>query len=111
MDRLQDIDPLETREWVDSLDSVLELEGAERAHFILEQLVVVEEAGRGRDSGDDTDAVLGRGGHQIAARILLEQVVDGLDRSDVARRDCAEPFVTPTDRRPEGDPVMPDLAL
>src|SRR3954465_10187351 len=39
MERLQDIDPLETREWVDSLDAVLELEGPERAHFILEQLV------------------------------------------------------------------------
>src|SRR5881392_1641268 len=39
MDRLQDVDPLETREWVDSLDSVLEIEGPERAHFILEQLV------------------------------------------------------------------------
>jgi len=25
MDRLQDIDPLETREWVDSLDAVLEI--------------------------------------------------------------------------------------
>jgi pyruvate dehydrogenase E1 component len=39
MDRLQDIDPLETREWVDSLDSVLDVEGPERAHFLLEQLV------------------------------------------------------------------------
>src|SRR5436305_14337909 len=39
MERLQDIDPLETREWVDSLDAVLELEGPDRAHFILEQLV------------------------------------------------------------------------
>ncbi|APV51726.1 pyruvate dehydrogenase (acetyl-transferring), homodimeric type [Betaproteobacteria bacterium GR16-43] len=39
MDRLQDVDPLETREWVDSLDSVLEFEGPERAHFLLEQLV------------------------------------------------------------------------
>ncbi|MGZ5033848.1 MAG: pyruvate dehydrogenase (acetyl-transferring), homodimeric type, partial [Usitatibacter sp.] len=38
MDRLQDIDPLETREWVDSLDA-LEVEGPERAHYILEQLV------------------------------------------------------------------------
>jgi pyruvate dehydrogenase E1 component len=27
MDRLQDVDPLETREWVDSLDSVIEVEG------------------------------------------------------------------------------------
>jgi pyruvate dehydrogenase E1 component len=39
MDRLHDIDPLETREWVDSLEAVLEIEGPERAHFILEQLV------------------------------------------------------------------------
>src|SRR5258708_29871596 len=39
MDRLQDADPLETREWVDSLEAVLEIEGPERAHFLLEQLV------------------------------------------------------------------------
>src|SRR5262245_48595813 len=39
MERLQDIDPLETREWVDSLEAVLEIEGPERAHFILDQLV------------------------------------------------------------------------
>jgi pyruvate dehydrogenase E1 component len=39
MDRLQDVDPQETREWVDSLDSVLEIEGPERAHFLLESLV------------------------------------------------------------------------
>ncbi|QJR14565.1 pyruvate dehydrogenase (acetyl-transferring), homodimeric type [Usitatibacter palustris] len=39
MDRLQDVDPLETREWVDSLDAVLEIEGPQRAHFLLEQLV------------------------------------------------------------------------
>ncbi len=39
MDRLQDADPLETREWVDALEAVLEIEGPERAHFLLEQLV------------------------------------------------------------------------
>ncbi|MGE0357539.1 MAG: pyruvate dehydrogenase (acetyl-transferring), homodimeric type [Burkholderiales bacterium] len=39
MDRLQDIDPLETREWVDSLEAVLAAEGPERAHFILECLI------------------------------------------------------------------------
>jgi pyruvate dehydrogenase E1 component len=39
MDRLQDIDPLETREWVDALEAILEIEGPERAHYILEQLV------------------------------------------------------------------------
>ncbi|HEY3487150.1 MAG TPA: pyruvate dehydrogenase (acetyl-transferring), homodimeric type [Gammaproteobacteria bacterium] len=35
----QDTDPQETREWLDALDSMLELEGSERAHFILEQLI------------------------------------------------------------------------
>ena len=39
MDRLQDVDPLETREWVEALDAVLEIEGPDRAHFLLEQLV------------------------------------------------------------------------
>jgi pyruvate dehydrogenase E1 component len=34
-----DIDALETREWLDALDGVLEAEGPERAHFLLEQLV------------------------------------------------------------------------
>ena len=39
MDRLQDADPLETREWVDALEAVLAIEGPERAHFLLERLV------------------------------------------------------------------------
>lgn len=34
-----DIDPIETQEWLDALSSVLENEGSERAHFILENLV------------------------------------------------------------------------
>ncbi|MFQ6021905.1 MAG: pyruvate dehydrogenase (acetyl-transferring), homodimeric type [Acidiferrobacterales bacterium] len=37
--KVQDIDPLETREWLDALEAVLEHEGIERAHFLLEQLV------------------------------------------------------------------------
>lgn len=35
----QDIDPQETKEWLDSLESVLEEEGVERAHFLLESLI------------------------------------------------------------------------
>jgi pyruvate dehydrogenase E1 component len=35
----QDNDPQETREWLDSLDSVLDAEGPERAHYLLEQLI------------------------------------------------------------------------
>ncbi|MDJ0839652.1 MAG: pyruvate dehydrogenase (acetyl-transferring), homodimeric type [Acidobacteriota bacterium] len=34
-----DIDPQETREWVDALQAVLEREGPERAHFLLETLI------------------------------------------------------------------------
>ncbi|OAJ72034.1 pyruvate dehydrogenase (acetyl-transferring), homodimeric type [Methylobacillus sp. MM3] len=34
-----DIDPQETQEWLDAIDAVLEQEGTERAHFLLEQLI------------------------------------------------------------------------
>jgi pyruvate dehydrogenase E1 component, homodimeric type len=34
----EDIDPTETAEWLDALDSVIENEGYERAHFLLEML-------------------------------------------------------------------------
>ncbi|WP_455201211.1 pyruvate dehydrogenase (acetyl-transferring), homodimeric type [Kaarinaea lacus] len=36
---LQDIDALETHEWVEALEAVIENEGVERAHFLLEQLI------------------------------------------------------------------------
>jgi pyruvate dehydrogenase E1 component len=35
----KDIDPQETQEWIESLDSVLEREGPYRAHFLLEKLI------------------------------------------------------------------------
>jgi pyruvate dehydrogenase E1 component len=34
-----DIDPAETQEWLESIDSVLRVEGPERAHFLLERLI------------------------------------------------------------------------
>ncbi len=34
-----DIDPAETREWIESVDSVLEFEGTDRLRFLLEQMV------------------------------------------------------------------------
>ncbi|MDO1508911.1 MULTISPECIES: pyruvate dehydrogenase (acetyl-transferring), homodimeric type [unclassified Neisseria] len=37
--QIQDVDPIETQEWLDALSSVLESEGTERAHYLLEQLV------------------------------------------------------------------------
>ncbi len=36
---LHDIDPVETREWSEALESVLEREGPERAHFIIETMI------------------------------------------------------------------------
>jgi len=36
---LQDIDTLETHEWVEALEAVIENEGVQRAHFLLEQLI------------------------------------------------------------------------
>jgi pyruvate dehydrogenase E1 component len=37
----EDVDPMETKEWIEALQSVLEIEGSERAHFLIEQLVAV----------------------------------------------------------------------
>jgi len=37
--RIEDKDPIETREWLDSIDSVIAQHGPERAHFILNQMV------------------------------------------------------------------------
>lgn len=39
MAALPDIDPQETQEWLEALDGVLEVEGPQRAHFILEKLI------------------------------------------------------------------------
>ena len=36
-----DIDPAETREWIEALQAVLEHDGSERVHFLIEQLVAV----------------------------------------------------------------------
>ena len=37
--RFDDIDPTETREWLESIDSVLGQHGPERAHFLLNQMI------------------------------------------------------------------------
>ncbi len=38
-EKIIDIDPQETQEWLEALDSVLAQEGIERAHYLLEQLI------------------------------------------------------------------------
>ncbi|HYN76417.1 MAG TPA: pyruvate dehydrogenase (acetyl-transferring), homodimeric type [Lamprocystis sp. (in: g-proteobacteria)] len=39
MNNTPDIDPQETQEWLDALEGVLDQEGVERAHFLLERLI------------------------------------------------------------------------
>ncbi len=39
MDRIPDVDPLETREWLDALAGVIEVEGSPRAEFLLAELM------------------------------------------------------------------------
>jgi pyruvate dehydrogenase E1 component len=39
MDRPADIDPEETREWLDALDAVIDAEGVDRGHYLLENLL------------------------------------------------------------------------
>ena len=39
VDKPSDVDPIETREWLEALEGVLEVEGEERLHFLLEQLL------------------------------------------------------------------------
>ena len=36
--RRQDIDPEETRDWLDAIEAVLEHDGPERAQFLIERL-------------------------------------------------------------------------
>lgn len=44
----EDVDPIETQEWIDALKAVMENEGKERAHFLIEKLVTAA-----RQSGAD----------------------------------------------------------
>ena len=39
METLQDLDPEETGEWLDSLEAVIDAEGVDRAHFLLKNLI------------------------------------------------------------------------
>ena len=37
--QLEDVNPLETKEWMEALEAVIDEEGVERAHFLLEKLI------------------------------------------------------------------------
>ncbi len=52
----QDIDPTETREWMDSLEAVLHHDGTPRAHFLLEKMVDTTRRAGGHLPFDPTTA-------------------------------------------------------
>ncbi|NQY95453.1 MAG: pyruvate dehydrogenase (acetyl-transferring), homodimeric type, partial [Campylobacteraceae bacterium] len=36
---LEDLDPIETQEWIEAIETVIEEDGATRAHFLLEKII------------------------------------------------------------------------
>ena len=38
-EKTSDIDPYETEDWVDSLESVIERDGVDRAHYLIQTLI------------------------------------------------------------------------
>ena len=57
-ERTQDIDPVETREWLDALEDVINRDGTERAHFLLDKSVAAARAnGANLPFGATTDYV------------------------------------------------------
>ncbi len=67
-----------------------------------------DEVGHPRDHPDPSLA--GRR-HQVASRVLLEQVVDGLDRGDPASVDRPQSLLAPADCGAERDTEVADLPL
>ena len=73
-----DVDGQETREWMDALSAVIEAEGPERAHFLLEQLLeearhhagpaLAERARRARNPGAAAPSARPRAGARARAR-------------------------------------------
>ena len=43
-----DLDPQETKEWIDALEGVITQEGPERAHYLIDKLI-----GQAREDGID----------------------------------------------------------
>jgi pyruvate dehydrogenase E1 component len=64
----QDSDPLETQEWLDSLQAVIEREGPGRAHYLLEQLVDFTRRSGGYLPYDATTAYINTIPAQMGAR-------------------------------------------
>lgn len=56
--QIQDVDPVETKEWLESLQAVIEREGPVRAHYLLEQLVDFTRRSGGHLPYDTTTAYI-----------------------------------------------------
>jgi len=56
--QIQDVDPVETKEWLESLRAVIEREGPVRAHYLLEQLVDFTRRSGGHLPYDTTTAYI-----------------------------------------------------
>jgi pyruvate dehydrogenase E1 component len=63
-----DLDPEETREWLESLQAVIEREGPQRAHYLLEQLVDYTRRSGGHLPYDATTAYINTIPAQLGAR-------------------------------------------
>ena len=49
----RDPDPQETQEWVEALEAVLAVEGPDRAHELIERIILVDRCALGAGSADD----------------------------------------------------------
>jgi poly(3-hydroxyalkanoate) synthetase len=74
----QDIDPVETREWVDSLRAVLEHGGSDRAIYLLDVFCV-----GGTMLGCTAAVLAGRGEDKIASLTFLATMLDFSDAGEI----------------------------
>ena len=60
--QIPDVDSVETQEWLEALEAVIEAEGVDRAHFLLEQMIDKARRSGARGSGaGNSGARRGRG--------------------------------------------------
>src|SRR5690348_17360518 len=93
MDRIPDIDPQETREWLEALEGVLATQGPDRAHFLIEQLI-----DKARRSGaylpfSANTAYINTIPHERQARIPGDQNLEHRDRKST-RLNSSHPSIS-----------------
>jgi len=68
MPNRQDVDPQETQEWLDALEAVVEAEGVERAHYLLERLIEKSRRSGANIPHSPNTAYINTIPHQLEAR-------------------------------------------